>query len=57
MENQGNTLNNIEKIKLVNIHWLSSKTDCTNNSPYPNCLKTLLFVILMTLMVAEIIIK
>jgi len=51
MENQANTLINTEKM-IVNEHSLVLiKNRLPLNSPYQNCMKTLLLIILMSLMV------
>jgi len=51
MENQENTLTNTKKMKVDEHALVLTKNRL--NSPYQNCMKKLLFIVLMLLMLAQ----
>ena len=58
MENDGNTLIKSENMKIdEHVLVLIKKQIAPLNAPYQNCVKTLHFIILMSLMMVKIIIK
>jgi len=57
MDNPGNSLNNTEKMKVDEHTLVLIKKDCTNKFYIQNLFETLFLVILISLMVAQIIIK